>query len=501
MSESYVLAIDQGTTGCTALVVAEDGTVRARAYREIAQYYPQPGWVEHDPKEITDTSVAVALEALQKAGVLPKELRGIGITNQRETTVVWEKATGRPVHNAIVWQCRRTADICRNLAVRGLSERVRATTGLPIDAYFSATKLRWLLDNVPGCRERAERGELLFGTIDTWLLWNLTGGAVHVTDASNASRTMLYDIQEGQWDGSLLDELDIPCKMLPEVVPNSHVYGEAGPLLESYRGTPIAGMAGDQQAALFGQACFQEGMAKNTYGTGSFILLNTGRDPTFSRHGLLTTVAWDMDRSLHYAIEGSIFVTGAAVQWLRDGLGIIQEASETEALANSVADSGGVFFVPALTGLGAPHWDMYARGTLMGITRGTTRAHLVRATLESIAYQTRDVLEAMAEDTDKPLATLRADGGASANEFLMQFQADQIGIPIEVSATAETTAMGAAYLAGLAVGVWRGQDEIAQRWRRARLYEPTMPHDQRDTLYEGWKRALERAKGWLSPKI
>jgi len=497
MPDSYVLAIDQGTTGTTALLLDAEGGVRARGYREITQYYPRPGWVEHDPQEVLDTSLAAALEVLRKAAIGPEELRGIGITNQRETTVVWERATGRPMGNAIVWQCRRTASMCREMVKRGLSEHVRSRTGLPIDAYFSATKLRWLLDHTPEGQRRAENGELLFGTIDTWLLWNLTEGAVHATDPSNASRTMLYNIREGTWDSLLLDELGIPQTVLPTVKTSSGVYGEMGPALGPYQGTPIAGLAGDQQAALFGQACFREGMAKNTYGTGSFVLLNTGLRPTFSRHGLLTTVAWASGDALLYALEGSIFATGAAVQWLRDGLGLIGEASETEPLARSAPDTGGVYFVPALTGLGAPHWDMFARGTIVGITRGTTRAHLARATLEAIAYQSRDVLEAMAEDTGKPLEVLRADGGGSANGFLMQFQADQLGIPIEVSAIAETTALGAAYLAGLAVGMWRGEEDIARRWHRARVFEPTMSRDRRDTLYEGWKRALERAREWL----
>lgn len=500
MPVDTILAIDQGTTGSTALVVDHEGNLLARAYREIAQHYPQPGWVEHDPVEILDTSVAVALEALNAAKVSPRHLKAIGITNQRETTIVWEKATGRPAANAIVWQCRRTAEMCRQLERFGLGDTVRARTGLPIDAYFSATKLRWLLDHIPDGQRRAENGDLLFGTVESWLLWNLTQGAVHATDASNASRTMLFNIGDGCWDDLLLSELRIPAAMLPQVMPNSCVYGTAGPILGRYQGTPVSGMAGDQQSALFGQACFDQGMAKNTYGTGSFVLLNTGRSRQSSQHGLIATVAWRLDGTLHYALEGSIFVTGAAVQWLRDGLGIIKSASETEALAASVPDAGGMYFVPALTGLGAPHWDMFARGTILGITRGTTRAHIVRATLEAIAYQTRDVLEAMAEDTGRPLHVLRADGGASANRFLMQFQADQLGIPIEVSATPESTALGAAYLAGLGVGVWKGLDDVAGRWRRARVYEPRMSQDQRDSLYTEWRRALERAKGWLLPR-
>jgi glycerol kinase len=499
MAESYVLAIDQGTTGCTALVVDSHGSVVAQAYRELTQNYPQPGWVEHNPIEILQKSVAVMLEALQATCVAPETLHSIGITNQRETTLLWEKATGRPVHNAIVWQCRRTAEMCHALTNRGLAEQIRQKTGLPIDPYFSATKLRWLLDHVPDGQRRAEAGDLLFGTIDTWLLWNLTLGHIHATDASNASRTMLFNIRDGVWDNDLLAELRIPPQVLPYLGASSQVYGEASTLLENYRGTPIAGIAGDQQSALFGQACFRQGMAKNTYGTGSFVLLNTGRTPVSSNHGLITTIAWNLDGKLNYALEGSIFVTGAAVQWLRDGLGIIKSAPETESLATSVPDTGGVYFVPALTGLGAPHWDMYARGTLLGITRGTTKAHLARATLEAIAYETRDVLEAMTGDTNTPLKVLRVDGGGSANNFLMQFQADQLGIPIEVAATAATTALGAAYLAGIAVNVWRSQDDVAARWRSSRIFEPKMSHDERDTLYHGWKRALERARNWLQP--
>ena len=494
--EGCILALDQGTTGSTALLFDEEGQVVSSAYREVHQFYPQPGWVEQDPQELLRTSVAVAQEALQKAGVAVAQVRGVGITNQRETTVVWDRHTGKPVSNAIVWHCRRTAPLCEELKQKGMSQVIREKTGLIIDAYFSATKLRWLLDHIPQGQYRAEQGELLFGTVDSWLIWNFTGGAVHVTDYSNASRTMLFNIHTLQWDKELLTGLDIPEVLLPQVMPSSQVYGETTGGLLGGSQVPLGAVAGDQQAALFGQACFEPGMAKNTYGTGSFLLLNTGSRPVLPKSGLVTTVAWGLAGQVSYAIEGSIFITGAAVQWLRDGLGLIAEAAESEVLAHSVPDNGGVYFVPAFAGLGAPYWDMYARGTIIGLTRGTTKAHLARATLEGIAYQARDVVEAMGAEANLQIPQLRVDGGGTANAFLMQFQADILGIPIQVAAVAETTALGAAYLAGLAVGLWRDTTEIAGHWRAAKTYEPSMSTDQRETLYADWKRAVERAGGW-----
>jgi glycerol kinase len=497
-SRNYILGIDQGTTGSTALLLDEGGQVVSRAYREVHQIYPHPGWVEEDPQELLQSCLAVGREAVQKAGVTAQAVKGVGITNQRETTVVWDRRTGQPVGNAIVWQCRRTAPLCEELKQRGLSQSIAEKTGLVIDAYFSATKLRWLLDHIPDGQRRAQQGELFFGTVDSWLVWNLTGGAAHVTDFSNACRTMLFNIHTLQWDKELLAILDIPEAVLPQVMPSSHVYGEttAG-LLGDYR-VPLGAIAGDQQAALFGQACYNAGMAKNTYGTGSFVLLNTGTRPASSLSGLVATVAWGLAGQVTYALEGSIFVTGAAVQWLRDGLGLIANAAESEALATSVPDNGGVYFVPALVGLGAPYWDMYARGTIIGLTRGTTKGHLARATLEAIAYQVRDVVEAMSTETNLRIPLLRVDGGGTANAFLMQFQADTLGVPIQQAAVAETTAMGTAYLAGLAVGLWRDTAEIARKWRAARIYEPAMSTDQREALYTDWKRAVERARGWVT---
>lgn len=497
-SRSYILGIDQGTTGSTALLLDEGGQVVASAYQEVHQIYPHPGWVEEDPQELFQSCLAVGREAMQKAGVTAHAVKGVGITNQRETTVVWDRHTGQPVSNAIVWQCRRTAPLCEELKQRGLSQSIAEKTGLVIDAYFSATKLRWLLDHIPDGQRRAQQGELLFGTVDSWLVWNLTGGAAHVTDYSNACRTMLFNIHTLQWDRELLAALDIPESVLPQVMPSSHVYGETtADLLGDYR-VPLGAIAGDQQAALFGQACYNAGMAKNTYGTGSFVLLNTGARPVSSPRGLVATVAWGLAGEVTYALEGSIFVTGAAVQWLRDGLGLITNAAESEALATSVPDSGGVYFVPALVGLGAPYWDMYARGIIIGLTRGTTRGHLVRATLEAIAYQVRDVVEAMGTEANLQIPLLRVDGGGTANAFLMQFQANILGVPIQQAAVAETTALGTAYLAGLAVGLWRDTAEIALKWRAARIYEPGMSTDQRETLYTGWKRAVERARGWVT---
>ncbi len=495
--KSYILVIDQGTTGSAALLFDEEGQIVSSADREICQIYPQPGWVEHDPQEIFRTSLAVTQEALQKAGVTTSQLRGMGITNQRETTVVWDRRTGEPVSNAVVWQCRRTASLCEELKEKGMCQPIQEKTGLVVDAYFSATKLRWILDNILDGQQRAQQGDLLFGTIDSWLVWNLTGGAVHITDYSNASRTMLFNIHSLQWDKELLAALDIPEAILPQAMPSSQVYGETAAGLLGDSRVPLSGVAGDQQAALFGQACYDAGMAKNTYGTGSFILLNTGGKPVLSQRGLVTTVAWGLGGKVAYAMEGSIFITGAAVQWLRDGLGLITSAAESETLARSVPDNGGVYFVPAFVGLGAPYWDMYARGTIIGLTRGATRGHLARATLEAIAYQVRDVVEVMGAEAGLRVPLLRVDGGGTANSFLMQFQADILGVPIQRAAVAETTALGVAYLAGLAVGLWQDTAELARLWHAVETYEPKMSTDQREVLYAGWKRAVERARGWV----
>ena len=495
--KGHILAIDQGTTGSTALLFNEEGRVVSSAYLEVCQIYPQAGWVEHDPKELLHTCLTVAGDALQKAGVPVSQVVGVGITNQRETTVVWDRHTGEPVSNAVVWQCRRTAPLCEELKERGLGELFKEKTGLIIDAYFSATKLRWILDHIPNGQHRAEQGDLLFGTVDSWLVWNLTGGAVHITDYSNASRTMLFNIRTLEWDKELLAALDIPEVVLPRVMPSSQIYGETVAGLLGDSRVPLCGVAGDQQAALFGQACYDAGMAKNTYGTGSFVLLNTGDKPVLSERGLVTTLAWGLGDGVTYAMEGSIFITGAAVQWLRDGLGLIANAAESEALARSVPDNGGVYFVPAFVGLGAPYWDMYARGTVVGLTRGTTKGHLARATLEAIAYQTRDVVEAMGAEANLQVPLLRVDGGGTANGLLMQFQADILGVPIQRATVVETTALGVAYLAGLAVGLWRDTCEIGRQWRAAETYEPRMSVDQRETFYSDWKRAVERARGWV----
>ncbi len=492
-----VLALDQGTTGSAALVFDPDGRVLATADREIAQHYPEPGWVEHDPQEILAATVAVGRDALAAAGIDPREVAAIGITNQRETTVVWDRRTGAPIHPAVVWQSRASAAVCEQLRASGLEPLFRERTGLRLDAYFSGTKVRFILDRVPGAQARAEAGELLFGTIDSWLVWKLTAGRAHVTDLANASRTLLLDIARCEWDDELLGTLGIPRAMLPALRGNSEVYAETEPGMFGAP-IPIGGMAGDQQAALFGQRCFEAGQAKNTYGTGCFLLANTGATPQRSEAGLLTTVAWRVAGEMAYALEGSAFVTGAAVQWLRDGLGIISSAPETESLALSVRDNGGLYLVPAFTGLGAPHWDMYARGAMLGIERGTTRAHLARATLESIAYQTRDLVELM-QAAGRPLDVLRVDGGGTANAFLMQFQADILALPVEVAAVAETTALGAAYLAGLATGVWRDRDDLGVAASPHR-YEPRMSAGQRDTLYGDWLRAVDRAKGWVVPR-
>ncbi|MEX0786348.1 MAG: glycerol kinase GlpK [Dehalococcoidia bacterium] len=490
----YVLALDQGTSSSRAALFDEEGSPVATEQREFPQIYPQAGWVEHDPEAIWSSQLESAQAVLESSGIGPERVAAIGITNQRETTIVWERASGRPIANAVVWQCRRTADQCEQLRREGLEPLIRERTGLVIDAYFSATKLRWLLDHAPDAQRRAEAGELAFGTVDSWLIYRLTGGRVHATDATNASRTMLFNLRDGRWDEELLSRFDIPASMLPEVVDSSGVLGESEASLLG-AALPIAGVAGDQQAALFGQACFHEGNAKNTYGTGSFLLMHTGDVAPHSER-LLATVASRIDGRLQYALEGSIFVTGAAVQWLRDGLGLIERAEDVEALANEVNSTDGVYLVPAFVGLGAPHWDPYARGAIFGITRGTTRAHLARATLESIAFQTRDVLEAMEAETGVRLDALRADGGASRNNLLMQIQADLLGRPVVRSAVPETTAQGAAYLAGLGVGVWSKLDDIARRWRSDRTFEPAMDADRRDAAYAGWLRAVERVKGW-----
>ncbi len=490
---TFVLALDQGTTSSRALVFDHAGNVRAVAQREFGQHFPQPGWVEHDPMEIWATQSGVMHEALAHAQLDASDLAAIGIANQRETTVLWERATGRPVHNAIVWQDRRTAALCDQLRASGHAGTIAAKTGLVIDAYFSGTKLKWLLDNVPGARSRACRGELAFGTVDSWLVWNLTGGARHVTDASNASRTLLYDIHAGRWDDDLLALLDIPREVLPDVVPSSGVCGEAQ---VNARRVPIAGIAGDQQAALFGQGCHTPGLAKNTYGTGCFLLLNTGAHAVASRNRLVTTVAWQRDGRTDYALEGSVFVAGAVVQWLRDGLKLIRSAAEVEALAASVPDNGGVYLVPAFAGLGAPHWDAYARGAVFGLTRGTSGGHLARAALESIAFQSADVLAAMEKDAGIRVQELRVDGGATANNLLMQFQADLLGVPVVRPKVLETTALGAGYLAGLAVGYWKDARDVAANWQVDRRFEPAMPAALAAELRTSWEKAVERAKGW-----
>ena len=499
MTRNYVLALDQGTTSSRAMLFDRAGCCVGVAQREFTQIYPQAGWVEHDPLEIWETQIGVAREVLAATGIAAEQLAAIGITNQRETTIVWDKASGQPIHNAIVWQCRRTAGICDELKARGLEFYIRETTGLIVDAYFSATKIRWILDHVAGARDRANNGELLFGTVDSWLMWKLSGGKLHVTDYSNASRTMLFNINELCWDSRLLAELDIPAAMLPQVKPSSCVYGQTDPLIFPGATIPLAGDAGDQQAALFGQACFTDGMAKNTYGTGCFMLMNTGKTPVASRHGLLTTIAWGQGGEVEYALEGSIFVAGAAVQWLRDELKLIDNAAQSAELAQAVDDSNGVYVVPAFVGLGAPYWDMYARGAIVGLSRGANRNHIVRATLESIAFQTRDVLQAMQDDSGITLKSLKVDGGAVANDFLMQFQADILGVTVQRPAVTETTALGAAFLAGLAVGFWQDRSEIAARWKVERSFVPTMPAPIREKKYLGWKKAVERSLAWEEP--
>lgn len=495
MAQKYIMALDQGTTSSRTIIFDEAGSVVAAAQKEFTQIYPKPGWVEHDPLEIWSTQLETAQEALEKANAKPEQIAAIGITNQRETTVVWDKNTGEPVYNAIVWQCRRTAPICDDLKARGLADSIKDKTGLVVDAYFSGTKIAWILENVPGTREKAEKGDLLFGNIDTWLIWKLTGGKTHTTDYSNASRTMIYNIHDLDWDDDILKELNIPRVMLPQALPSSYEYGQTDAQVFGAV-VPIAGDAGDQQAALFGQACFEPGMAKNTYGTGCFMLMNTGDKAVPSETGLLTTIAYGVNDEVKYALEGSIFITGAAIQWLRDELRIIDDAAQSEEYARAVEDTAGVYVVPAFVGLGAPYWDMYARGTIVGLTRGAKREHLVRATLESIAYQTRDVLEAMTEDSGVDLKALKVDGGAVANNFLMEFQSDILGVPCHRPVVTETTALGAAYLAGLAVGYWDSLDEIAAKWQVDKEFEPKLAEEEKEKLYAGWKRAVERSRNW-----
>lgn len=490
--DKYIMALDLGTTSCRCIIFDKNGRICSAAQKEFTQYFPQPGWVEHDAEEIWATQTGLMYEAMSKIDITINEIAGIGITNQRETTVLWDKETGRPVHKAIVWQCRRTAGYCDELKKLGMAEFFRSKTGLVLDAYFSATKLRWLLDNAAGARERAEKGELLFGTVDSWIIWKLTGSKVHVTDYSNASRTMLFNIHTLKWDEEILRVLKIPQQILPEVKPSSHVYGYTDSKLFG-REVPIAGAGGDQQCALFGQTCFERGEVKNTYGTGGFMLMNTGTAPVNSHNGLVTTIAWGVDDKVEYALEGSIFVAGAAVQWLRDELGLIRDAAESEVLAKSVPDANGCYVVPAFVGLGAPYWDQYARGAIVGLTRGVNRNHIVRATLESIAYQVNDVLMAMQEDSGMPITSLRVDGGACDNDFLMQFQADILNTSVVRPYCIETTAMGAAYLAGLAVGYWRSKEEILANHVIAAEFKPQMGQAKRESLLQGWHNAVKAA--------
>ncbi|WP_366922354.1 glycerol kinase GlpK [Metallumcola ferriviriculae] len=495
--QNYILVLDQGTTSTRAVLFDRQGKMVGWAQKEISQIYPKPGWVEHNAVEIWATAAGVIGEVLARTGTRTGEVAAIGITNQRETTVVWNRRTGKPVHNAIVWQCRRTAPLCEELKKSGMEQEFRQRTGLVLDAYFSGTKIAWILDNVPGAREEAEAGNLLFGTVDSWLLWKLTGGTVHATDYSNASRTLIYNIHQKQWDKKLLQYLNIPIQMLPEVKPSAGIFGLTQ--REAFYGEelPIAGIAGDQQAALFGQACFEPGMAKNTYGTGCFMLMNTGQEAVQSESGLLTTIAWGVDGKITYALEGSIFIAGAAVQWLRDGLKLIDSAIDSEYFAGKVEDTDGVYVVPAFAGLGTPYWDMYARGAVFGLTRGTTKEHFIRATLHSLAYQTKDVLGAMEKDSRINLKALRVDGGAVANNLLMQFQADILGTAVERPEIIETTSVGAAYLAGLAVGFW-GQTDIVNNWRREKIFKPQMTPERRKNLYRGWQKAVRRTMGWAA---
>lgn len=492
----YILSIDQGTTGTRVILFNHDGMVHSSAYREIKQIFPNPGWVEHDPDEYWETTMACAEEALEKGSARPDEIAGIGITCQRETTVMWDRETGRPVYNAIVWQSRQSASICEDLKAQGHEEKIKAKTGLLIDAYFSATKIKWIMDNVPGVKEKVRSGKVLMGNIDSWLIWKLSGGAYHVEDYSNASRTMLFNIHTLTWDEELLDIMGIPPKILPEAMPSSGIMATTSKDVFFGREIPISGDAGDQQAATFGQTCFMPGMAKNTYGTSLALMMNIGADPIQSKNGLTTDLGWYIGGKVEYALEGVVFVGGAAIQWLRDGLRIIKTSAECDNMARKVENTGGVYMVPGFTGLCAPYWDMYARGMIIGITRGTSAEHICRSALESMAYQTRDVLDAMTADSGTTTTSLRVDGGATKNEFLMQFQADLLGIPIELPVVTEMAALGAAYLAGLGVGYWQNRDEIAKQWKVARVYEPDMSTDQRESLYAGWKRAVERSLNW-----
>ncbi|ANN31280.1 MULTISPECIES: glycerol kinase GlpK [Bacillus cereus group] len=494
--KKYILSLDQGTTSSRAILFNKKGEIVHSAQKEFTQHFPKPGWVEHNAQEIWGSILAVIATCLSEADVKPEQIAGIGITNQRETTVVWDKTTSKPIYNAIVWQSRQTAEICDELKEKGYSEMVREKTGLLIDAYFSGTKVKWILDNVEGAREKAENGDLLFGTIDSWLVWKLSGGKAHVTDYSNASRTLMFNIHDLQWDDELLEMLTVPKSMLPEVRPSSEIYGETIDYHFFGQNVPIAGVAGDQQAALFGQACFGEGMAKNTYGTGCFMLMNTGEKAVASEHGLLTTIAWGIDGKVNYALEGSIFVAGSAIQWLRDGMRMFKDASESEVYANRVESTDGVYVVPAFVGLGTPYWDSEVRGAMFGVTRGTTKEHFIRATLESLAYQTKDVLCAMEADSGIELKTLRVDGGAVKNNFLMKFQSDILDVPVERPVINETTALGAAYLAGLAVGYWKNQDEIKSQWHMDKRFEPTMEAETSEELYAGWKKAIEATKAF-----
>ncbi|GER66702.1 glycerol kinase [Weizmannia acidilactici] len=489
--EQYILSIDQGTTSSRAILFNKNGEVVHTAQQEFTQYFPKPGWVEHNANEIWASVLAVVATVLTEADIQPKQVAAIGITNQRETAVVWDKNTGHPIYNAIVWQSRQTAGICADLKAKGHEDMIRQKTGLLVDPYFSGTKIKWILDHVDGARERAEKGELLFGTIDTWLIWKFSGGKAHVTDYSNASRTLLYNIYDLKWDPELLGMLDIPASMLPEVQPSSHVYAKTAPHHFFGEEVPIAGVAGDQQAALFGQACYEEGMAKNTYGTGCFMLMNTGEKAVASKHGLLTTLAWGIGGKVEYALEGSIFVAGSAIQWLRDGMRMIKDSAQSESYAERVESTDGVYVVPAFVGLGTPYWESDVRGAVFGLTRGTTKEHFIRATLESLAYQTKDVLDAMEADSGLPLKTLRVDGGAVKNNFLMQFQSDLLGVPVERPVVSETTALGAAYLAGLAVGYWESREEIAKQWKIERKFEPSLDEALRGALYAGWKKAIQ----------
>lgn len=493
--EKYVMALDAGTTSNRCILFNEKGEMCSVAQKEFTQYFPKPGWVEHDANEIWSSQLGVAVEAMNKIGATADDIAAIGITNQRETAIVWDKNTGEPVYHAIVWQCRRTAEYCDSLKDKGLTNIFRAKTGLIIDAYFSGTKVKWILDNVEGARERAERGELLFGTVETWLIWKLTKGKVHITDYSNASRTLMFNINNLEWDQEILEELDVPESMLPEVKPSSCVYGETDPAF--FGGAiKIAGAAGDQQAALFGQTCYSAGEAKNTYGTGCFLLMNTGEKPVFSNNGLVTTIAWGIDGKVNYALEGSIFVAGAAIQWLRDELRIIDSAADSEYMAKKVKDTNGCYVVPAFTGLGAPHWDAYARGTIVGITRGVNKYHIIRATLDSLAYQVNDVLQAMEADSGISLKALKVDGGASANDFLMQTQADIIDAPVNRPQCVETTAMGAAYLAGIAVGYWSSKEDVIKNWSIDKVFEPAISPNERESRVKGWNKAVKYAYGW-----